>query len=78
MDAALFSASLIPSTGRQTMSKHGHCCNHTDEKEKAGMCCRAAKSSFEGEKKTEAPAAEPAKEEKPAHKSGGCCSHKPS
>ena len=61
------------------MSKHnhGHCCNHTEEKEKSGMCCRAAKPAFDGDKKPEAPAAEPAKDEKPAHK-GGCCSHKPS
>lgn len=57
------------------MSKHkdGHCCHHTPEKEAAGQCCRASKSAFDGEKKTEAPAAETPKEEKPAHK--GCCGH---
>lgn len=55
------------------MSKHGHCCHHTEEKEQAGQCCRASKSAFEGEKKPETPAAETPKEEKPAHK--GCCGH---
>lgn len=60
------------------MSKqnNGHCCNHTDEKEKAGQCCRAAKPAFDGEKKKdEPPALIIPKDEKPAHKG---CGHKPS
>lgn len=59
-------------------NKDGHCCNHTEEKEKAGQCCRAAKPAFDGEKKPEAPALIIPKDEKPAHKGCGCSGHKPS